>query len=202
MENYEQKYNKLVNAIKVLQETNPSDVGIQNWVNDNVPELRESEDERIREEIANLIMQSTCNTKEFYRKRELIEWLEKQGQKPAWGKEDRDYYDAIIAKLEVTQDDAALTDNQMEFLKSLKDRVHLKQEWSEEDYAMIEAATNLAHEYGRHGLWVWLKSLKQRHTWKPSDEQIEVLESLIENRSIQRRHLVSLYEQLKKLKGE
>ena len=39
-------------------------------------------------------------------------------------------------------------------------------------------------------------------TWKPSDEQIDVLESLIENRSIERRHLVSLYEQLKKLKGE
>ena len=41
---------------------------------------------------------------------------------PAWSEEDRDYYDAIIAKLEVTQEDALLTDNQMEFLKSLKDR--------------------------------------------------------------------------------
>ena len=43
--------------------------------------------------------------------------------KQEWSKEDRDYYDAIIAKLEVTQEDAALTDNQMEFLKSLKQRI-------------------------------------------------------------------------------
>ena len=44
----------------------------------------------------------------------------------SWSKEDEDYYDAIIAKLEVTQDDAALTDNQMEFLKSLKQRMGWK----------------------------------------------------------------------------
>ena len=49
--------------------------------------------------------------------------LKKIEQKSAaWSEEDRDYYDAIIAKLEVTQEDALLTDNQMEFLKSLKDR--------------------------------------------------------------------------------
>ena len=34
-----------------------------------------------------------------------------------------------------------------------------KQEWSEEDEKMIESAIQLAHEYGRHGLWFWLKSL-------------------------------------------
>lgn len=51
--NYEEKYNKLVNAIKVLQEANPSDIGIRNWVNDNVPELRESEDEKIRKQLLN-----------------------------------------------------------------------------------------------------------------------------------------------------
>ena len=50
-----------------------------------------------------------------------------------WSEEDEDYYDAIIAKLEVTQDDTALTDNQMEFLKSLKDKVHSKQEWKQEN---------------------------------------------------------------------
>lgn len=43
---YKEKYNKLVEAVKVLQETNPSDEGIQNWVNDNVPELADSKDEK------------------------------------------------------------------------------------------------------------------------------------------------------------
>ena len=43
MIDYEKKYKNLVEAVKVLQETNPSDEGIQNWVKDNVPELTESE---------------------------------------------------------------------------------------------------------------------------------------------------------------
>ena len=40
MENYEKKYKSLVKAVKTLKETNPSDEGIQNWVKDNVPELK------------------------------------------------------------------------------------------------------------------------------------------------------------------
>ena len=47
-----------------------------------------------------------------------------------------------------------------------------------------------------------LKSIKPQNKWKPSDEQIGVIEAIINNRSFQRRHLNSLYEQLKKLKGE
>jgi hypothetical protein len=38
--------------------------------------------------------------------------------------------------------------------------------------------------------------------WKPSDEQMSVIEAVINNRSFQRRLLVSLYEQLKKLRKE
>ena len=47
-------------------------------------------------------------------------------QKFAWSEEDRDYYDATIAKLELTRYDALLTDNQMAFLKSFKDRYFWK----------------------------------------------------------------------------
>jgi hypothetical protein len=47
-------------------------------------------------------------------------------QNPSWSEEDRDYYDAIIAKLELTRYDALLTDNQMAFLKSFKDRYFWK----------------------------------------------------------------------------
>ena len=46
------------------------------------PELRESEDERIRKEIVELVMQPTWKTEaEFHRRKELIAWLEKQGEK-------------------------------------------------------------------------------------------------------------------------
>ena len=53
-----------------------------------------------------------------------MDWLkslkDRVQPKQEWNEEDKDYYDAIIAKLEVTQEDAALTDNQMDFLKSLR----------------------------------------------------------------------------------
>ena len=81
---YKEKYNKLVEAIKVLQETNPTDEGIQNWVNDNVPELHESEswDEKIRKELIKvfsnrekyLIDQSFGDITVS----EVLTWLEKQ----------------------------------------------------------------------------------------------------------------------------
>lgn len=84
---YEQKYNKLVNAIKVLQEANPSDEGIQNWVNDNVPELRESEDEEVRKDILAFVKREGQHI-DKYKWHKWIDWLEKQGQNPTWSEED------------------------------------------------------------------------------------------------------------------
>ena len=78
---YKEKYNKLVEAIKVLQETNPSDEGLQNWVNDNVPELKESEAERIREELIGFL-RNIPNTN--YTCEEMALWLEKQGEQPCY----------------------------------------------------------------------------------------------------------------------
>lgn len=59
------------------------------------------------------------------------------------------------------------------------------------------------HEDKSTDLKQWLlKSLRPHSTWKPSDEQMGVIEAVINNRSFQRRHLDSLYEQLKKLREE
>ena len=84
---YKEKYNKLVEAVKVLQEENPSDESIQNWVNDNVPELRESEDEKTRKEIVGYLKKNL--------RYEWATWLEKQGKKPAWSEEDEEMYQNI-----------------------------------------------------------------------------------------------------------
>ena len=66
-------YDKALDAVKNLREINPSDEGIQNWVNETFPELRESEDERIRKEILNYIDKATgC--------KRWVTWLEKQGE--------------------------------------------------------------------------------------------------------------------------
>lgn len=78
---YEKKYNKLVKAIKVLQETNPSDEGIQTWVNDNVPDLADSEDERIRKAIIEFFkLQDDNTTYSLVPKNDILAWLEKQGK--------------------------------------------------------------------------------------------------------------------------
>ena len=47
---YEKKYRDLVEAVKELQEANPSDEGIQKWVEDNVPELADRHMKIIYEE--------------------------------------------------------------------------------------------------------------------------------------------------------
>ena len=75
--------------------------------------------------------------------------------------------------------------------------------WSEEDEKKLIGICNyISCSDSPEGFeeWIdWLNSLKDRYTWKPSDEQIGVIEAIINNRSFQRRHLNSLYEQLKKL---
>lgn len=80
--NYEEKYNNLVVAIKQLQEANPCDEGIQNWVDDNVPELCKSEDERMFQEIKKYIKEQgdkpTGLPNGSVAVSDMIAWLEKQ----------------------------------------------------------------------------------------------------------------------------
>ena len=83
---HKEKYNKLVNAIKVLQEANPSDEVIQNFVNDNVPELKESEDKIIRKWIkkeleSKYVVDNIVNN---VMADKALAWLEKQGSEPNW----------------------------------------------------------------------------------------------------------------------
>lgn len=88
-------------------------------------------------------------------------------------------------------------------------------EWSEEDDAML----NILIDYFEHYHYPdnpmnkktigWLKSLKQRYTWKPSDEQMKAFDSAIHcyagisptnNREVYALEIMK--EQLKKLKEE
>ena len=106
------------------------------------------------------------------------------------------------------------------WLKSLEERIQpqLKQKWSEEDEALFTTANKLIKENPYNSELVtknvvdWLKSLKERYTWKPSDEQIEALLKLEEmhvlehEKNQENAHLYmvvkSIREQLLKLKGE
>ena len=67
------------------------------------PELKESEDERIRKELIKLLRNLFNNYSYFIKDpfyTECIAWLEKQGeQKPAWSEEDERILDALITSL-------------------------------------------------------------------------------------------------------
>jgi hypothetical protein len=83
----------------------------------------------------------------------------------------------------------------------LEEQCEKKSAWSEEDerylsYA-IHAVEDMLGNNGKNTV-TWLKSLKDRYTWKPSDEQMKQLYKYCPDN----RPLTSLYEQLKKLMEE
>ena len=79
---YEQRHKEVLDAIKKLQEANPSNDGIQNWVNENFPELAESEDEKIRKELIEKVKETPACIG-FNDKNAVLAWLEKQVKRDA-----------------------------------------------------------------------------------------------------------------------
>ena len=80
---YEKKYKDLVEAVKELQKANPSNDGIQKWVENNVPELVESEDDRIRKELLAFCKnraEKYSNDPKYKNISAWIAWLEKQAE--------------------------------------------------------------------------------------------------------------------------
>lgn len=99
----------------------------------------------------------------------------------------------------------------IDWLKSLKDRIqhqlHSPQEWSEEDQRNIQNIDSVLF-YDRKlpedtcvKLRNFLKTLKERIGWKPSEEQISSLRDVIYSLPHQP-VLFTLYNDLRKLKGE
>lgn len=109
------------------------------------PELKESEDERIRKELIEQVIyiipdksevDDNGNTLPCYTTRinKYIAWLEKQGeQKPAaWSEEDEDMLNKLILHFDWTADyrfDKSDCDAARNWLKSLKDRVQPQNTW-------------------------------------------------------------------------
>jgi hypothetical protein len=76
----EEKYKKLIRAIKVLRDLKPHDECLENWIKENAPEIAESEDERIRKELIDIVKKSPI-TFAFEDKGKVLAWLEKQDPK-------------------------------------------------------------------------------------------------------------------------
>ena len=92
-----------------------------------------------------------------------------------------------------------------EWIAWLEKQKHV--EWNEEDEHRIEdiiyyldtAKKHYASTVGLDACIDWLKSLRPQNHWKPSDEQMEELEEVIESNCFHTLILQELLEQLKKL---
>lgn len=182
--NGEQKYNEaLMRAKEEMSKQNmKNDVIANHLVEVIFPELKESEDERIRKELIQYIkdINKTGHLLSRYSE-EWLAWLEKQGeQKPVeWNEEDERIYQSIM---DDTVQENQLDDRQTKWLSDIKYRYvpQPKQEWNEVDeneYNHILKILNLVAEEqenkGYNNLISsvnWLKSIKDRIQSKQSNK--------------------------------
>lgn len=184
------------------------------------PELKESEDERIRGNIIATIHLYYGEPLEDEAK-EMIAWLEKQGKQNLLYINDNAkemFIKALERVEEQNKKGYKLTDCDKnswweDFKAYTSCIIEQKPAWSEEDEEIyrkcICAMRASACGFPEEEKFVeqvdnWFKSLKDRYSWKPSEEQMNTLEyymhTLICNEH--KEVLFGLYEDLKKLREE
>ena len=191
-------------------------------IDDIVPELAKSEDERIRKAI-HIYFDWLDGRKDYapkgkYTIRDMIAWLEKQGeqkQDPCEHCDDKrlNCHNFPCVKKRAFKQGKSLLEVINEEDVDNDNKVEQKPAWSEEDerqwnniYDVLDGHFELSEE-GYKNAANWLKSLKERYTWKPSDEQIKavrlarnfVTDDFVEHPTLSE-ILIELEKQLKKLK--
>ena len=136
--------------------------------------------------------------------------LAKLQQNPAWSEEDKDFmYDTLSNLTELKDrygEEYGNVGKCIDWIKSIKDRVHTqpKQDWSEDDEEIVKNILSVLDVQvcwdgatGKKGNPYqkeidWLKSIKERYTWKPINDQIVALEHFV--RSIWESEFASPYD--------
>ena len=174
------------------------------------PELKESEDERIRREIIECLKHNALGYSDNTRNR-WIAWLEKQGeQKPDFCHHEVDFSDCSEEYRRAYYDGWNNCNQQHEQLKGEQKPV----EWSEEDTERLVKIGECLIRYGNilhdkaacdvFQLSEWLKSLKPQNHWKPSEEQINSLNYFIKlwGKSDEQLEYVKIFNDVKSLYNE
>ena len=130
--NDKEKYNAALERAAKLRVQNPFDT-VGQMVEHIFPELKESEDERIKKMLIRHIRQERGSLSNNETQM-IINWLEKQGgQKPAWREEDESWFKELELMALSFSNDVSYRKEFFDWLKSVKDRVQHKVEWNEED---------------------------------------------------------------------
>ena len=168
--NYEEKYKDALDNFKKIKASNKDNKELVDFIEYKYPELKESEDERIRKDIIAYMRYERKSTEEEIENR-FIPWLEKQGvQKPAWSEEDDYAVERLFCLLDNEQDNYPQLSCDFQEIEEIKE---------------------------------WLKSFKERYSWKPSDEQMMELTTVARGfPTSNAKVLQSLYNDLKKLREE
>lgn len=214
MKDYKEKYEQLAQFIKDIYPFMPD--YCKEKVEGMIPELKESEGDRIRKNCIHFLELQKTHHAATFEIDECIAWLEKQcEQKP------------IISDDAIREGVAHFGITQYQITNWLKKYINVVNQtsvkWSEDDERILDSIieevmpcgecpdypTDEEREYFYEGnrKVEWLKSLKERYTWKPSDEQMEALKDavrLYKSTHFDSQHykIETLYEGLKKLKGE
>ena len=183
---YEKKYK---NALTIAQSRFKieKDESVLTCLGMMFPELRESEDERIRQKLIHIVKKYRSMVLDGDDKAydDCLAYLEKRKEPTTaeWGEEDEVLRQDCIQFIETGWTDNGKS-HLIPWLKSL--RPQPKQEWSEADEKMrtntilslrylIEESPNEDFKDGVKKEQEWLKSLHHQPSWKPSEEQMKAL---------------------------
>ena len=172
------KYDEaLKRARQALDKIQPENRGVIKLIKDAFPELKESEDERIRKDIIHYILYETKGTISEDTEHTWVKWLEKEKeQKPVpiscshgngtqaeWSEEDEDFINMLILHFNYLIDKGGdSVETYKSYIKKLKS---LRPSWkpSEEQMNGLAHAINLdvydAKRYGLDSLYNDLKKL-------------------------------------------
>lgn len=212
---YEKKYREALERANIAYKD--EDRHLKATLKRIFPELKESEDERIRKSIINLVIKSAQNggmALHKWESQQMIAWLEKQGEdkpvdkiEPKFKVGDTIYYNSFgkVKSMIVSNVITDGTDNPMYEDANgdavfEKDLVKQTLVWSEEDDTFFKAIVR-----GIENIKYISENVKKaRYNWKPSDYQLEALESATENCAYSEYQdcLKELIVELKKLKGK
>ena len=151
--NYEQKYKDTIErAKKELEACGSMECYAAKQLFRLFPELRESEDEKIRKAIIGTLPKYGYLPQTTIKVEDALAWVEKQGeQKQEWSEEDDYNLQCMIAKVtsDIQKGNVGRNNELIDWLKSIKERVQPqpKQEWSEEDKEMLDRIDDSLEAY-------------------------------------------------------